>query len=216
MFHTLPDTSSPVKQAVILCHGYGSNGRDMAGLADTLAKDLPQTAWITPDAPRMVYPGGYEWFGMDTTDLTGATHTELTTLTERARQTVPVLSDLIKQVQETYHLPFNRIVLGGFSQGGLMALLTALSLPQPPAGVLCLSGVPYCPASVPVSVHPFPILMTHGTADPVVPPDQMIIGINQLRQIGLNPQLFKVAEMEHCLDATCCREIILFLRKLFY
>lgn len=65
-----------------------------------------------------------------------------------------------------------RIVLGGFSQGGALALYAALTFPQQLAGVMALScwlplhqsfpGARRCPDTV-------PILQCHGDSDPIVP-----------------------------------------------
>jgi phospholipase/carboxylesterase len=69
-------------------------------------------------------------------------------------------------------IPFDRIVLAGFSQGCAMALHTALRLPHKIAGVMALSG--YLPLAdrFPSERHAAnadtPIFMAHGTQDPVV------------------------------------------------
>ncbi|MFQ5994045.1 MAG: alpha/beta hydrolase [Acidiferrobacterales bacterium] len=67
----------------------------------------------------------------------------------------------------------SRIVLAGFSQGGAIALRTALRYPEPVAGVMALSGYLPLHESVAKDVHPanrnVPIFMAHGEQDPVVP-----------------------------------------------
>lgn len=69
-------------------------------------------------------------------------------------------------------IPANRIVLGGFSQGGAISLLTTLMSPEPLAGTLALST--WLPLASKISTlrkrsESYPIIQAHGTADPIVP-----------------------------------------------
>ena len=70
-------------------------------------------------------------------------------------------------------IPVSRIVLAGFSQGGAVALHTALRYPESLAGVMVLSGYLPLRESVAKDVHPanrnVPIFMAHGEQDPLVP-----------------------------------------------
>jgi phospholipase/carboxylesterase len=80
---------------------------------------------------------------------------------------------VLLQLERTRGIAAHRIVLSGFSQGGAMALFTGLREPERLAGVLALSS--YLPLSptLAAEAHPanaaVPILMAHGTFDPVVP-----------------------------------------------
>ena len=57
--------SSP-KNAVILCHGYGGDGKDISILANYWKAHLPETIFICPDAPERcaANPSGYQWFDL--------------------------------------------------------------------------------------------------------------------------------------------------------
>lgn len=71
-------------------------------------------------------------------------------------------------------IPADRIVVGGFSQGGAIALLTGLLSPEPLAGVAALSTWLPLATKVPQLRRrqgAFPIFQAHGTADPIVDPD---------------------------------------------
>ena len=56
--------SGDINAAVIFLHGYGANGADLLGLADTLADHLPDTLFLAPDAPEQCNgsPMGLQWF----------------------------------------------------------------------------------------------------------------------------------------------------------
>ena len=66
-----PSSKSSPKNAVILCHGYGGDGKDISILANYWKNFLPDTMFVCPDAPEVckVNPSGFQWFDlMDQTD----------------------------------------------------------------------------------------------------------------------------------------------------
>jgi phospholipase/carboxylesterase len=84
-----------------------------------------------------------------------------------------------------------RVVLAGFSQGGAMALQVGLRLPSPPAGVLALSCYLLLPEELADERSPassgLPILMVHGTNDPVVPLALGRASRDRLDALGFRP-----------------------------
>jgi len=62
--------SGTAKKLVVLFHGYGSNGEDLAGLAQAWAPHFQDVAWASPNAPESVpgFPGGYQWFPISRLD----------------------------------------------------------------------------------------------------------------------------------------------------
>ena len=99
-------------------------------------------------------------------------------LDERSNENCAGLEDSVKTLRsilqtehENYGLPYRRMVLAGFSQGGALSLYTGLQLTDKIAGVVVLSG--YLPAASKFKVTPglekVPVLHCHGTQDMVVP-----------------------------------------------
>lgn len=151
----------------MLVHGYGSRPADLSSFA--ARTDLPpNTRVLLPRAPLATHPpvgpeGGRMWwrFPHEFNDL-------------RAQHL-----DGVREAQEALsrYLDHNtdlgdRVVLGGFSQGALLALDLAAHDPRPLAGLVLLSGTlmdeaelaPRLPAR-----HGLPVRMTHGRADDVLP-----------------------------------------------
>ena len=60
-----PNLKSPIKNAVILCHGYGGDGKDISIVANYWKNFLPNTIFLCPDAPEVckVNASGFQWFG---------------------------------------------------------------------------------------------------------------------------------------------------------
>jgi len=81
------------------------------------------------------------------------------------------------------------IMLGGFSQGCLMALDVGLRYPQRLAGILGISGYVSEPETLLQELSPSalqePVLMTHGTLDPLIPIAKVRQQVNQLKGTGL-------------------------------
>lgn len=82
---------------------------------------------------------------------------------------IPVKSIIDDEIKSG--IPSDRIVLGGFSQGGALALYTALTMEKPLAGILALSSWLPLHKTFPEVLKgnkDIPILQCHGTADPIV------------------------------------------------
>lgn len=154
--------------SVIWLHGLGADGNDFVPVVEML--DLPQLRFILPHAPyrKVTINNGYEmraWY-----DLLGLT---LGSPEDEAgiNETQNTIDQLI-QHELNKGIPSHRIVIAGFSQGGAIALHTALRYQQPLAGVIALSTYLPLKSSFPKQKSPqnqqTPIFMAHGTNDDVI------------------------------------------------
>ena len=103
-------TSGVTKALVVLLHGLGADGNDLIGLAPVLALHLPDTAFISPDAPFPcdMAPFGRQWFSLQT---------EIPTSCSPAPSVAPALDAFLDTQLERTGLGADRLVLVGFSQG---------------------------------------------------------------------------------------------------
>lgn len=156
--------------SVILLHGLGADGHDFEPIVPELG--LPESArvrFIFPHAPAqpVTINGGMtmpSWYDIRSLDIDRETdHGQLRDSAEQARA-------LIHRENER-GVPAERIIMAGFSQGGAVALETALTHPQRLAGLLVLSS--YFATTDDIDPHPgnqdLPIFVGHGSADPMVP-----------------------------------------------
>ncbi|WP_294767533.1 alpha/beta fold hydrolase [uncultured Rhodoferax sp.] len=157
--------------AVIWMHGLGASSDDFAGLVPELdLQGCQPIRFVFPQAPSIpitinggyIMPGWYDLCGMDLVSRQDAAGIQRSEAQIRA----------LVENEVARGIPYERIVLAGFSQGCAMALHTALRLPHRIAGVMALSG--YLPLADRFAAerHPAnadtPIYMAHGTQDPVV------------------------------------------------
>lgn len=159
--------SGDVRSAVIFVHGYGANGADLLGLADPLGEHLPDTLFLSPDAPEqcIASPMGYQWFPIPWIDGSSEEDAEKGLLAA-----MDDLNALIDSVMDEYDLLSEQIALVGFSQGTMLSLHVAPRREEPIAGVVGFSGRLLSPDTLADdTVSRMPILLAHGDQDDVVP-----------------------------------------------
>ncbi|MBE7732788.1 alpha/beta hydrolase [Devosia faecipullorum] len=167
--------------AVVLLHGYGSDGNDLIALAPHWQDQLPGALFVAPNAPEALGMGGFQWFAIDWTGdrlasrQTGVTHAR------------PVLVDFLNALWGQTGIAPARTILAGFSQGAMMALHVGASLPrdQQLAGVIGFSGAFLPPDNFggPELAQP-PVCLVHGDMDDVVDPRHSAEAASVLRQGG--------------------------------
>ena len=168
------------RNLVILLHGVGSNGADLAGLGAMWRNALPNTDFVAPDGPFAFGPGpGRQWFSVN-----GVTEANRPERVAAARPDFDqIISDIIATHGLTHHL--NRIALVGFSQGSIMALDALASGRWPVAAVVAFSGRLASPP--PLSpAKDTRLLLIHGTADPVMPASESARANTILQGFGVN------------------------------
>ena len=152
-------------RSVIWLHGLGADGHDFEPIVPELR--LPQemgVRFVFPHAPYrpVTINGGYvmrAWYDIVSSDL--QFRPDLEGMAESQR----LLEELLAQQLEQ-GVALQRLVLAGFSQGGVIALQTALQMAVKPAGVLALST--YL-AQRQGDGSGLAVFQAHGTQDPVVP-----------------------------------------------
>lgn len=156
--------------AVIWLHGLGADGNDFVPVAQQLA--LPTTAavrFVFPHAPSIpvTINGGYvmpAWY--DILEMSLERKVDQPQLCASAAAVVQLIEREIARGIDS-----QRIFLAGFSQGGAVAYEAALSYPKPLGGLLILSS--YFATADTITLHSanqtIPILIQHGSFDPVVP-----------------------------------------------
>jgi len=174
--------SGTTKSVVVFLHGYGADGADLLGLADPLGEHLPDTTFLSPNAPEIcgTNPGGYQWFPIPWID--GSSEEEA----ERGMaQAVGDLNGFLDGVLADEGINHAQLVLFGFSQGTMMSLHVAPRRPEPVAGVVGFSGRLLQPESLvdEVTARP-PVLLVHGDQDDVVPVQSLPDAGNALTEAG--------------------------------
>jgi len=157
------------KNAVILCHGYGGDGKDISILAGYWRTYLPDTIFICPDAPEKceASPSGFQWF-----DLTDQDPEQILSKSLVAENK---LNKIIDEVKEGYNLLANQIIIGGFSQGSMISLQTGIKRKDKINSILGYSGKIIDLEHLSKNIVSRPnIFLMHGDIDQVVPVDGLL------------------------------------------
>ena len=159
-----PLSKEKPKNAVILCHGYGGDGKDISLLASYWRTYLPETLFICPDAPEpcAVSPSGYQWF-----DLMDQTKEQILIKSLIAEIK---LNKLIDEVMLKNDLPGKQIAIGGFSQGCMISLQTGIKRKNKINSIVGYSGKILDTYHLENNIISRPnIILMHGDKDEIVP-----------------------------------------------
>ena len=193
-----------VDASVIWLHGLGADGNDFVPIVPQL--NLPSdwgVRFVFPHAPSIpvTINNGFvmpAWYDIKELDIDR--HVDESQL----RQSAQWGHDLIDREIDRGVAP-ERIIVAGFSQGGAVAFEAALTYPKTLAGIIALST--YFATAASVEINPvqntLPILICHGSHDPVVPEVLGRKSVATLRNLGFTPE-YESYPMEH---AVCPQEI---------
>ena len=159
-----PLSKKDPKNAVILCHGYGGDGKDISILANYWRTYLPDTIFICPDAPEKcaVSQTGFQWF-----DLMNQTSDQILAKSLVAEIK---LNNLIDEVKNKNNLQANQIAIGGFSQGCMLSLQTGIKRKDEINCIIGYSGRIISVEHLEKNINSKPgIFLLHGDKDQVVP-----------------------------------------------
>ncbi len=198
---------------IYLLHGWGASGHDLLGLAPylhggralVLSPQGPVAFELAPEqAPGML---GYGWW-----PITADRQIDAGGFDTAGGQ----VKRFLDAACERYPIDRRKIVVLGFSQGGVMAYDLVLGDPERFAGLVALST--WMPEHVDVAIpsqeglQNFPALVVHGTKDPMIPVERAQESRQRLLSRGVNVQ-YREFEMEHEISQDALREIVIWLEE---
>jgi phospholipase/carboxylesterase len=157
------------KNAVILCHGYGGDGKDISILASYWRSYLSDTIFICPDAPEKcdASPSGFQWFNLMDQNPEQILSKSLVAEIK--------LNKLIDEVKEKNDLSADKIVIGGFSQGCMISLQTGIKRKDKINSIVGYSGKIIDTEHLSKNIVSRPnIILMHGDTDQIVPIDGLL------------------------------------------
>lgn len=190
-----PASGGAPRSMVILLHGYGSNGDDLIALAPYWRGALPDTVFLSPNAPQPCpgAPGGRQWW-------------PLTSFSPKARaagvrEAAPTLDAYIDSQLAGYGLVEDRLALVGFSQGTMVALHVGPRRERRLAGIVGYSGMLADPDGLGAELRSRPpVLLVHGDADPMVPVTALGQAATALEPLGFDVAAHISPGLGHSID----------------
>ncbi|HKX10429.1 MAG TPA: dienelactone hydrolase family protein [Stellaceae bacterium] len=190
-----PHRGGKPKSLVVLLHGLGADGKDLISLAPYWAPLLPETEFISPNAPFPcdMAPYGYQWFSFQ--------QRTPETVLAGVRAAAAFLDGFLDQVLAARGLDESRLALVGFSQGTMMSLHVGLRRAKALAGIVGYSGRLVGPDVLAQELRSKPpVLLMHGTADEMVPFESLALAEEGLTALGVPVTTVRRPGLGHSID----------------
>ena len=186
------------KKLVVFIHGYGSNGDDLVSLCNDFKQILPNSIFLTPNAPFTKEDGCYQWFLLDRLDEDFAFNGIL--------NVYPLLKKYLDDELIKAELQYKDLILIGFSQGGILATHMAFNLPDINS-VISFSGGFVNPNGVLNSkINPNRnICFIHGVDDDVLPYQYSYYAYKIISKYNKKCQFFPIEQLSHSIDNRCIK-----------
>ena len=196
------------KNVIILCHGYGGDGKDISSLAINWQRFLPDTVFLCPNAPEIcnINPNGYQWF-----DLTSEKE-EI--IFEKSLVAEEKLSIFIDQILDNYRLEPNKLALVGFSQGCMISIQTGIKKKKQINCIIGYSGKIINKKNLSNNINSKPkMFLMHGENDTIVPSTYLLEAKEYLLKHGLNIKTKMFKNCEHTIPIEGSSLGLAFLKK---
>lgn len=188
-----PLSKGSPKQIILLLHGYGSSGADLIALAPHWQQALPDTLFLAPHAPHRCAGAGYQWWG-----LNSFTPQALAT---GAASAAPAIDAFIDRKLDQYGLADSDLAIVGFSQGTMMALQVGLRRQREVAAIVGYSGMLTSAPSLSSDLRAKPpVLLVHGSADPIIPVSALHAAKTDLDKLGIKVTTHVSDGLGHSVD----------------
>ena len=164
-----PESNTKIKNALILLHGYGGDGKDISMLSINWKRHLPNTVFLCPNGhePCAINPSGYQWFDL--------TNDDPNYILDESIKAEKKLNKFINEVKSEFGLSNNEIILSGFSQGCMMSINLGLTADKEYNCVIGFSGKIINQENLKIRKKvSTKTLLIHGELDQVVQPHFML------------------------------------------
>ena len=203
--HVRPAAGEP-EGALVLMHGRATGEQDLAPLLDVFDPDR-RLVGLAPRGPLELPPGGRHWYAIRQLGYPDP---------ETFAATFGALTAWLDGALAEHGVGLERTVLGGFSQGGVMAYALGLVRGRPtPAGILALSSFMPTVEGYELDLSDragFPAAIAHGELDQIIPVDWGRQAAERLREAGADV-LYRESPVPHTLDPRELPTFVEWLRR---
>ena len=187
-----PENNVEIKNAIILLHGYGGDGKDISILSLSWKRHMPNTIFICPNGHEdcSINPGGFQWF-----DLTRDDPDYILEQSIKAEEKIKVF---INEIKNEFNLKNNQICLSGFSQGCMMSLNVGLTSEEKFSCIVGFSGKIINQNNLKTRIkNSTDTLLIHGDADQVVPSTHLLEAKDFLIRNNVDVETLLIKNCDH-------------------
>ena len=205
-----PENDTEIKNAIILLHGYGGDGKDISMLSLNWKRYMPNTVFICPNGhePCSINPAGYQWFDL--------TKEDSEYVLDQSIKAENVLKKFIDEVKQEFKLSNNQICLSGFSQGCMMSLNVGLTSEEKFSCIVGFSGKIINQKDLKNRVkNNTEVLLIHGEADQIVPPTHLLEAKDFLIRNNVMVDTLLIKNCDHSIPIEASSTALNFILKKF-
>ena len=205
-----PEDGKEIKNAIILLHGYGGDGKDISMLSLNWKRYLPNTLFICPNGHEIctINPSGFQWFDL--------TKDDPKYILEQSIKAEIVLNKFIEEVKNEFSLENNEICLSGFSQGCMMSINLGLISEKEFNCVVGFSGKIINQENLKTrQKSSTSILLIHGDTDQVVSPNFMLEAKDFFIRNNVQIQTHLIKNCDHHIPIEASSIALNYIRKKF-
>ena len=203
-----PLSKEKPKQAIILCHGYGGDGKDISLLAINWQRFLPDAVFLCPNGPEIcsINPAGFQWFDLEIE--------KEEVILEKSLAAEKKLTLFLDQVLDNFQLEPNNLGLIGFSQGCMMSIQVGLKNKKEINCVIGYSGKVINQKHLLENINSKPkFFLMHGDNDTIVPPTNLLEAKEYFTKCGIKIKTKLFKKCEHRIPVEGSSLGLEFLRK---
>ena len=187
-----PEEGTEIKNAIVLLHGYGGDGKDISMLTLNWKRHLPNTIFICPNGHEKcaINPSGYQWFDL--------TKEDQSYILEESIKAENVIKKFIEEVKTEYNLSNQQICLSGFSQGCMMSLNVGLTSNEKFLCIVGFSGKIIDQINLKDRIkNSTDTLLIHGDVDQIVPSTHLLEAKDFLIRNNIQVETLLIKNCDH-------------------
>ena len=203
-----PEKNNEIKNAIILLHGYGGDGKDISMLTLNWKRFLKNTIFLCPDAHEIckINPSGFQWFDLNIEDADY--------ILNESKKAENKLNQYIEEVKLEYRLNNSQICISGFSQGCMMSINVGLTSNESFNCIIGFSGkiidMNDLASRIKTKTN---ILMLHGDMDQIVPPSSLLDAKDFFIRNKINIEILMVKNCDHHIPIEASSAALNFIKK---
>ena len=187
-----PENGLEIKNAVILLHGYGGDGKDISMLSLNWKRHMPNTVFICPNGHEtcVVNPTGYQWFDL--------TKEDPNYILDQSLIAENKIKQFIDEIKKEFNLTHSQICLSGFSQGCMMSLNIGLTSREKFLCIVGFSGKIIDQDDLKERINnSTDTLLIHGDVDQVVPSIHLLEAKDFLIRNSIEVETLLIKDCDH-------------------
>ncbi len=205
-----PENGNEIKNAIILLHGYGGDGKDISMLSLNWKRHMPNTVFICPNGHETcsINPSGFQWFDL--------TKDDPEYILEQSIKAENKIQKFIHEIKQEFNLTNDKICLSGFSQGCMMSINVGLTSEKKFSCIVGFSGKIIDQDNLKNRIkNSTNTLLIHGESDQIVPSTSLLEAKDFLIRNNIEVETLLIKNCDHHIPMEASSTALNYILKKF-